>query len=101
MHFPNVPLLSFLLFSLGTVRARPLSRDTGKASLTLSTKVNTAGVGNVIERDQARVQSLIYASLSATSNGPVNLSNSVVFYTAQVGVGTPPAYRTFVSCSCS
>lgn len=100
MRFPKVTLLS-LLFSLGAVHTTPLSRDTGKASLTVSTKVNTVGVGNIVERDRARIQALQHVSGSNSIGlGQVNVSNAMFYYTAQVGVGTPPAYRTFISRSC-
>lgn len=91
-------LLLLLVLSLSAVHASPLRRDTGKASLAMSTKINAAGVSNLVETDQARVQSLL--NTVGTSSQPVNVPNKVFFYTVEVGVGTPPAYRTFVIYSC-
>ncbi|KAG8221341.1 aspartic peptidase domain-containing protein [Butyriboletus roseoflavus] len=87
-------LLLLLLFSLSAVDAIPLTRDTGKASLAMSTKINTAGVSNVVQTDLARMQSLL--STVGTSSGPVSVPNKVFFYTAEVGVGIPPTYHTLL-----
>ncbi|KAG9312020.1 aspartic peptidase domain-containing protein [Chiua virens] len=74
-------------------------RDTGKTTLSISTKINTVGVGNIVERDRARIQSLKFAPRhDPAGTGPelLNVSNGIVYYTAQVGVGTPPAYHTLL-----
>ncbi|KAF8448673.1 aspartic peptidase domain-containing protein [Boletus edulis BED1] len=97
MCFPTMTLLSSLLLSLGFVHASPLSRDTGKASLTISTKINTVGASQLVEKERARIQSLKYASHDNSSgSGSFNASNKVIFYTAEVGVGTPPTSRTLL-----
>lgn len=90
-------LLSFLLLSLGAVHASPLSRDTGKANLAISTKINTAGVTNFVYQDRARIESFRQSSYPSRRSGDSgNITNNILFYTVEVGVGTPPAYRTFV-----
>ncbi|KAF8452923.1 aspartic peptidase domain-containing protein [Boletus edulis BED1] len=96
MYFPTITLLSSLLLSSGFVHASPLSRDTGKASLTISIKINTVGVGQLVEKERARIQSLKYATHDSSGRGSFNVSNYGVFYTAEVGVGTPPTYHTLL-----
>lgn len=94
-------LLSFLLLSLGAVHASPLRRDTGKVNLAISTKINSVGITNIVEMDRARILSMTQPSyLTRRSNDSINATNNVFFYAVEVGVGTPPAYRTFAIYPC-
>ena len=47
-------LWSFLLLNFATVQVSPVRRDTGKATLKISTKINTTGFSNLVEKDRAR-----------------------------------------------
>ncbi|KAG8220707.1 aspartic peptidase domain-containing protein [Butyriboletus roseoflavus] len=88
-------LLLLLLFSLSAVHASPLTRDTGMASLAMSTKINMAGVSDVVQMDLARVQSMV-GTLTSSEPWAVNIPNKIFSYTAEIGVGTPPTYHTLV-----
>lgn len=83
---------------MGAVHASPVSRAMGKAALKFSTKINATGFNNLVKKDQARAQALRqlpHLSERSASKGSVSATNAAVFYTAEVGVGTPPTYRTF------
>ena len=94
-------LWSLLLLDFGTVQASVVSRDTGKATLKISTKINTTGFSNLVEKDRARAQALKqlpHLRERTASSGSFSATNAAVFYTAEVGVGTPPTNRMFVIC---
>ena len=89
--FPSKALLSLILISLAAVDASPLSRSTGKATLSFATRINENGVTNIAEKDRARAQALKDAAHLGKRAAPesVSVTNAVVTYTAQVGVGSP------------
>ena len=89
--FPSKALLSLILISLAAVDASPLSRSTGKATLSFATRINENGVTNIAEKDRARAQALKDAAHLGKRAAPesISVTNTGVTYTAQVGVGSP------------
>lgn len=51
--FPSKAFLSLILVSLTAVDANSLSRSTGNATLTFTTRINVCGTLRLIEKDQA------------------------------------------------
>ena len=88
--FPS-KVLSLILICLAAVDASPLSRRTGKATLSFTTRINENGVANIAEKDRARAQALKNAAHlgKRTASESISVTNAVVTYTAQVGVGSP------------
>ncbi|KAG8221342.1 acid protease [Butyriboletus roseoflavus] len=92
-------LLLFLLLAPGAAHTSSVSRDTGKATLKFSTEIDAAGFDNLVEKDRARAQALRqlpHFSERSISRRSVSATNAAVFYTAEVGVGTPPTYHTLL-----
>lgn len=92
-------LLSCLFFFFSGVRASAVNRDTGKATLKFSTGISTAAFSNLAEKDRARAKALTqlpHLSKRSARSRSVSGTNAAVFYTAEVGVGTPPTYRMSV-----
>ena len=92
---PGRSLLSCLLLAFGGVLASPVSRDTGKATLKFSRGFSTSGSSNLAQKDRARVQAFVQRPhlsqrSASTGSGSVSVANAAVYYTAEVGVGTPP-----------
>lgn len=94
LHFA-MALTSFLftlLLSLGVV-ANPVVVDRSPVTLSLTRIINSTGVYNLLQRDQARAQVLKNRAFgrgstpAAVVNEPV--TNNVVSYVASVGVGSP------------
>lgn len=93
MH-PSKTLFSLIILTLSTAvdaSPRPLSRQTGKATLGFTTKINARGIVNVVETDRARAQALRQVGQlgNGKSSALFNVANSAFFYTAEVGVGEP------------
>ncbi|KAG9312015.1 acid protease [Chiua virens] len=86
--------LIFLVFSIAD--ATPVSRTTGKATLNFATKVNGTGTLNIVERDRARAQAFKQAAHPGKRSTSFGVTNSVVTYTAQVGVGSPATDYTLL-----
>ena len=94
--FPSKVLLLHVLISLASVDASPLSRSTGKGTLSFATRTNKSGALNIAEKDRARAQALkdtAHLSKRAVVSS-INATNAGVLYTAQVGFGSPPTYCT-------
>ncbi|KAG9312018.1 acid protease [Chiua virens] len=86
-------LLSLLLLPLGTISVDAVHRGFGRAILKFSTAINTTGFSNLAEKDRARANALIqlpHASEHNVKRGSVTATNAAVYYTAEVGIGTPP-----------
>ena len=94
--FPSRVLLLVFLISLAAVDASPLSRSSGKGTLSFATRINKSGELNIAEKDRARAQALKdTAHLSKRAILPsANVTNTAMWYTAQVGIGIPPTYCT-------
>lgn len=89
--FPFYALLSLVLTTLAAVDASAVSRSTGKATLSFATKINEHGALSIVEKDRARVQAMKQLDRSENhATHSVHIENSVVSYTAQVGIGNPP-----------
>lgn len=87
--FPSKILLSLILVSLAAVEAGPVSRSTGKAALSFATRINASGTLSVVERDRARAQALKNPGHLERRSTTFSITNAVVTYTTQVGVGSP------------
>ncbi|KAF8551967.1 acid protease [Imleria badia] len=94
-------LLSFLLLNLPALHA---SGDASRGTLKISTKINTTGFSNLVDKDRARAHALTQlhhlrertTTSSGTSRRSLSAMNAAVFYTAEIGVGTPPTYHTLL-----
>lgn len=88
---PFIALLSLLLIVLATVNASPLRSNAVKHTLSFSSRMNAKRVTNIAAADKARAQAMKLASHQIKRDGSSSFSitNSVVAYTAQVGVGSP------------
>jgi pepsin A len=91
MTFPSKAFLSILFVVLSSVDASPLSPVTGKASLTFTARVNARGAVNVAAADRARAQAMKQAGYidKRAGKSSFDITNAVVTYTANVGVGSP------------
>ena len=88
--FLSKVLLTSILVSLTAVDASPLSRSTGKATLSIAARFNPSGTLNVVERDRAHVESFKNADyLGKRSTTAIGVTNAVMWYTAQIGIGSP------------
>ena len=96
--FPSKVLLPLVLMSLTAVDASPLSRSTGKATLSFATRMNGTGTLNIIEKDRARAQALKNPGNLGKRAASVSVTNAVTTYTAQVGVGNPATDCRWISC---
>ncbi|KAG0702054.1 acid protease [Suillus ampliporus] len=99
--FPFKSLLSILFIALSTVDASPLRRDASMATLRFAARVNardTSSSLNIAAADRARAQGMVHASSKSKRAGSssVSITNSVVYYTAQVGVGSPATEYTLL-----
>ena len=88
--FPSKALLSLILIALTAVDASPLSRRTGKATLSFATKINKRGTLNIAEQDRARAQAMKQAGQLRKRSASFSITDTGVSYTAEVGVGNPP-----------
>ncbi|KAG9310078.1 aspartic peptidase domain-containing protein [Chiua virens] len=91
---PSKTILSLILVALSTVDASPLTRHSGKATLSFARKVGERSTLNVVEKDRARVQAMKQASHNGKRSGSLSATNTGFWYTASVGVGQPPTYYT-------
>ncbi|KAF8547619.1 hypothetical protein OG21DRAFT_1527030 [Imleria badia] len=91
--FPSKALLSLILIrvTLSVVDASPLSRRTGKTTLSFATRINESGTLNVVEKHRARAQALKNAGHLGKRAESISVTpaNAQVIHTAQVGVGGP------------
>ena len=94
--FPSKGLLLLILISLSVVDASPLSRRTGKTTLSLATRINESGTLTIVERDRARAQAFKNADHLRKSGESISVTNAQVIYTAQVGVGSPATECTWI-----
>ena len=100
--FPSKTLLSLTLIAFSLVDASPLSRHTGKNTLSVARRVNErkSGTLSIAEIDRARAQAKIQGGKLSKRDESVSVTNTAVTYTAQVGVGNPPTSCTWISCYC-
>ncbi|KAG0699371.1 acid protease [Suillus ampliporus] len=96
--FTSKALLSILLVALSSVDASPLHRDAGKATLSFAARVNARGAVNVAAADRARAQAMRQAVSKDKRAGrsSFSITNAVVTYTAQVGIGSPATEYTLL-----
>ncbi|KAF8547620.1 acid protease [Imleria badia] len=95
--FPFKALLSLVLVSLSVVDAGPLSRRTGKTTLSFATRIDERGTQNIVEKDRARAQAFKNADRSVGKGlESISITNAQVIYTAQVGVGSPATDYTLL-----
>ena len=84
---------SLLFFAVFSAYASPITVDVHPVKLGFKCKINTLGSSATLpELDRMRAVSLVQqATQDKRSSGKsITVTNSVVTYTAQVGVGSPP-----------
>ncbi|KAG2159098.1 acid protease [Suillus bovinus] len=98
MMFPSKAFLSILFVMLSSADASPLRSDARKATLSFAARVNARGAVNVAAADRARVQAMKQAGSMGKRAGKSSFSitNAVVTYTAQVGIGSPATEYTLI-----
>lgn len=90
--FSSKALLIIIPVSLIAVDASPVSRSTGKLTLSFSARINKGGTLSVIEKDRARAQPLKNPDHRGRHSKSFSVTNAGVAYTAQVGVGSPATH---------
>ncbi|KAG2032187.1 aspartic peptidase domain-containing protein [Suillus americanus] len=84
-----LPALAFLSLSASALpHARTASSTAG---LKLAVRTNTYGIKNIAAADRARVE-----TLQAGGSSSVDITNTGVIYTADIGVGSPATSYTFL-----
>ncbi|KAG1851515.1 aspartic peptidase domain-containing protein [Suillus tomentosus] len=82
-------LLAPAFFSL-SASALPHPRTASSpATLKLAVRINSYGIKNIAAADRARIQ-----ARQAGASSSISVTNDVMFYTADIGVGSPPTYYT-------
>ncbi|KAG2369286.1 aspartic peptidase domain-containing protein [Suillus spraguei] len=96
--FPFTALLSILFVVLSSVDASPLRPDAARATLSFAARVNARGAVNVAAADRARAQAMKQAGSMGKRAGvsSFGITNAVVTYTANVGVGSPATEYTLL-----
>jgi saccharopepsin len=90
--FPSSYVQSLLFFAVFSAYASPIAVDVHPAKLGFKCKINTLGSSATLpELDRMRAVSLVQqATQDKRSSGKsITVTNSVVTYTAEVGVGSP------------
>ena len=100
--FPSVALLSLVLIALTAVDANPVGRRTGKATLSFATKIDGRGTLNIVGQDRARAQAMKHAGKlgKRASSASFDVTNAMVAYTANVGIGNPPSNCMWITRHC-
>ncbi|KAG2109292.1 acid protease [Suillus discolor] len=97
MMFLSKAFLSILFVVLSSADASPLRPDAGKATLSFAARVNVRGAVNIAAADRARVQAMKQAgSMGKHADTSFSITNAIVTYTAQVGVGSPATEYTLL-----
>ncbi|KAI6132457.1 acid protease [Pisolithus croceorrhizus] len=97
--FPYRALLSVLPLYLLAVAASPVHRTpsgVGKLALTLVTRLNATGISTIADVDRARIKFMREKGGPRKRDASVSITNSVVLYLVQVGVGSPPTEYTLL-----
>ncbi|KAG1789280.1 acid protease [Suillus plorans] len=82
-----LPALAFLSLSAS---ASPHPRTASStATLKLAVRINSYGIQNIAVADRARIQ-----AQQAGGSSSINVTNNMMLYTADIGVGSPPTYYT-------
>ncbi|KAG1820852.1 aspartic peptidase domain-containing protein [Suillus subaureus] len=85
----TLPALAFLSLSASALPHARTASST--AALKLAVRVNSYGIKNIAAADRARIQ-----ALQADGSSSVNITNTGTTYTANIGVGNPATYYTFL-----
>ncbi|KAG2069578.1 acid protease [Suillus decipiens] len=96
--FSSKVLLSIVLIALSTVDASPLRREAAP-TLSFTARMNARASNlNIAAIDMARAQAMLHASTTSkrASSSSFSITNAVVCYTAQVGVGSPATQYTLL-----
>ncbi|KAG1817946.1 aspartic peptidase domain-containing protein [Suillus subaureus] len=98
MVFPSKIFLSIFFVVLSSADASPLRPVAGKATLSFTARVNARGAVNIAAADRARAQAMKQAGSMGKRAGrsSFSITNAVVTYTAQVGVGSPATEYTLL-----
>ena len=83
---------------LSTCTCKPIVVDGSPLTLPFVRKLNTTGLANILQHDQARARAIVSASKSRSTSGKraqvfnVPITDEAVEYIANVGIGTPPTF---------
>ncbi|KAI6007641.1 aspartic peptidase domain-containing protein [Pisolithus orientalis] len=98
--FPCRALLVLLALYLLAVAASPVHRTPGgisKVTLNFIARLNATGISNIADADRVRIKSMREKTVSPRKrDASVSVTNSVVLYVAQVGIGSPPTEYTLL-----
>lgn len=98
--FPCRALLVVLALYLLAVAASPVHRTPGgisKVTLNFVARLNATGISNIADADRIRIKSMREKTVSPRKrDASVSVTNSVVLYVAQVGIGSPPTEYTLL-----
>lgn len=98
--FASKTLLSLILITLSVVDASPLTHRTSKATFSIAATINGRGTPNIAEKDRARAQARKQTNQLGKRSTTFNVADTLVSYTAQVGVGDPATNCTWIFCHC-
>jgi saccharopepsin len=87
--FPSKTFLLLIFIALSAVDASPLSRLTGKATLSFATKISERSTLSIVEKDRARVQAMKQTGQLGKRSTSFSITNTGVTYNAEVGIGDP------------
>jgi saccharopepsin len=90
--FPSSYVQSFLFFAVFSAYASPITADVHPVKLGFQCKINSLGSSATLpELDRMRAVSLIQKATQDKRSGgkSITVTNSVVTYTAEVGIGSP------------
>jgi hypothetical protein len=89
----STPKISAVLLAIAAVGNSAVIANKPLAKTPLSGHINTTGIHNIVERDQARARMILArasGNIPEKANEP--LSNELVVYVATIGVGSPPTF---------
>jgi saccharopepsin len=94
--FPSKTFLLLIFIALSAVDASPLSRLTGKATLSFATKISERSTLSIVEKDRARVQAMKQTGQLGKRSTSFSITNTGVTYNAEVGIGDPATTYTLL-----
>ena len=92
-------LVPFVVLAGCVAATRTVVRD-APISLPLAKYISTTGTQDLVRRDRERARKLVKqdSTLTAVMASSVGVTNTVNYYVANVGVGTPATYCGSLNC---